>query len=111
MELTFPQNLHDLIGDFFRMLLESQSPAVSAGDASNGTRTSVSRASLSRARVTQIMQASRSRVGAGQVELDGDDLMARHLEMLLLRLDYNGVLTQWTEGREERNVLPPRELH
>lgn len=97
--------LHEQIGEFFRLLLESQTP--SAGQEGGGSMTrgggSMTRASTSRARVTQIMA-----VNSGQ-DAEGDGLMARHVEQLLLRLDFNGVLTQWQEGREE-NVLPPREL-
>ncbi|KAL1408211.1 hypothetical protein Q8F55_005016 [Vanrija albida] len=104
--------LHDLIGDFFRMLLESQAPvAANAGAtddaASSTTRASLSRATLSRTRVTQIMHASRTGIGASEVD---DALMARHIEQLLLRLDFNGVLTLWQEGRAGRDVLPPRPL-
>lgn len=98
-------SLHEQMGEFFRLLLESQSPTEkeAGGGGASMTRGSLTRASTSRARVTQIMAVN----SGGDAE--GDGLMARHVEQLLLRLDFNGVLTQWQEGRDE-NVLPPRDL-
>ncbi len=52
------------------------------------TRTSLSRASLSR----RVGLMSKSRVDDGEAA-------GRHVEQLLLRLDFNGVLTAWQEGR------------
>lgn len=94
------------------MLLESQAPvaannAATDEAASSTTRASLSRATLSRTRVTQIMHASRTGIGATEVD---DAVMARHIEQLLLRLDFNGALTLWQEGRAGRDVLPPRPL-
>ncbi|TXT13347.1 hypothetical protein VHUM_00714 [Vanrija humicola] len=95
--------LHDLIGDFFRMLLESQAPVAANSAATDDAASSTTRASLSRATLSTGMGPS----GASEVD---DALMARHIEQLLLRLDFNGVLTLWQEGRAGRDVLPPRPL-
>ncbi|BEJ13869.1 hypothetical protein CspHIS471_0310430 [Cutaneotrichosporon sp. HIS471] len=88
--------LHDLVADLFRLLLESQAPPVAdtsmSGSASAtgsvSTRASISRASLSR----RVGLMSKSRLDEGEVA-------GRHVEQLLLRLDFNGVLTAWQEGR------------
>lgn len=111
------ETLHDQIGEFFRLLLESQSPqdagtggsekgGVAGSDRTTGgasvTRNSMR--SMSRARVTQIMAGSGTKMG----EVGDEGLMARHVEQLLLRLDFNGVLSAWQEG--EGDVLPPRVL-
>lgn len=105
------QTLHEHLSELFRLLLDSQSPplpndSVSGSVSATGSVSTARQASLSRAgsslrgmRTMQI-QASRSRV------LGPEDGAGRHVEQLLLRLDFNGVLTRQEEvgGR----VLPPR---
>ncbi|CAK9780693.1 hypothetical protein CC85DRAFT_264533 [Cutaneotrichosporon oleaginosum] len=90
------ETLLDLVTDLFRLLLESQAPPVvdtsmsgsASGTGSVSTRASISRASLSR----RVGPMSKSRVDDGEAA-------GRHVEQLLLRLDFNGVLTAWQEGR------------
>lgn len=90
------QTFHDLVTDLFRLLLDSQAPpaadtSVSGGASATGsvsTRASISRASFSR----RVGLMSKSRVEEGEAS-------GRHVEQLLLRLDFNGVLTSWQEAK------------
>lgn len=92
------------------MLLESQAPPAVASDVSaTGSVTStggVTRSNMSRtlrSRAAQLAPGSRT-VG------EGDEIMGRHVEQLLLRLDFNGVLTQWQEEKVSGAVLLPKML-
>ncbi|ODN78453.1 hypothetical protein L202_04088 [Cryptococcus amylolentus CBS 6039] len=117
--------LHEHLTDFFGALLETQQPGASDPDRSTTGGGSLSRtmrvAQISRmmSRQTSLTAAAMNNVNKGakskvQLEkeekgLEAEAAMARHIEQLLLRLDFNGVLTAWrlkeTDGEYMGSVL------
>ncbi|WRT69549.1 uncharacterized protein IL334_006536 [Kwoniella shivajii] len=119
------EKLQELILDFFSALLDSQNPPSSSIDPD---KSSTEGKSFSRtARVNQISRlisrtsfsgagslGNKSTTKAGERNGEADFGMERHVEHLLLRLDFNGVLTLWREKDLEGedtglgSVLPQR---
>ncbi|WVQ75162.1 hypothetical protein IAR50_004771 [Cryptococcus sp. DSM 104548] len=106
------ETLHDHLTDFFNALLETQLPGASDPDRSTtGGGGSLSRTmrvaqmsrmmsrqtSLTAAAMNNVKKAAKSKVQLEKEEkgLEAEAAMARHVEQLLLRLDFNGVLTAW----------------
>lgn len=142
------ENLHELLSDFFRVLVDAQNPSAGADrdSSSAGTAASFSRTS----RATQILQIQSSRVMSRQTSLAGTTVgakkgfskevtdkgmdleasMGRHLEQrelhsslfeyhlgtklinqVLLRLDFNGVLSAWRQKEDEQGQTHGSVLH
>lgn len=103
--------LHELLTDFFGALLDTQNPGAadpdkSVADGGGSLSRTMRAAQISRMMSRQAnftaaaMNAKKSAKSKMQMdkeerELEADTLMARHIEQLLLRLDFNGVLTAW----------------
>ncbi|RXK35412.1 hypothetical protein M231_07316 [Tremella mesenterica] len=110
--------LRDQLTEFFRMLVESQNPSLGDTSTSGTSRTNASKINLTHAsrilsRHTSFKGVSKNKTGpttAGKEDTaDADSNMSRHIEQLLLRLDFNGVLTSWLvkeeRGGQTQNIL------
>jgi hypothetical protein len=130
------ENLHELLSDFFKILVDAQNPTEKDSSSAGVSFSRTSRATQilqmqnSRVMARQASFASVSRKGLTKEvtdkALDVEASMGRHLEQcklpllllpletdakVLLRLDFNGVLTAWRQkdedgDRAEQVVLP-----
>ncbi|WVR08191.1 hypothetical protein IAU60_005237 [Kwoniella sp. DSM 27419] len=129
------ENLHDLLLEFFSALLDTRNPGGNQTEADRSQPGQVDTTTFSRtSRMTHISRmmsrhgsfksatlggrSSASRPGAGAVgeksrdkEMESEVMLSRHIEQLLLRLDFNNVLTEWRQREDEgvkdlRSVLP-----
>ncbi|KAK6908756.1 hypothetical protein I204_01958 [Kwoniella mangroviensis CBS 8886] len=113
------ETLHDHILDFFSILLDSQNPSTSSeGDKDKSSLEGGGGKSFSRTskmnQISKIMisrqtsfvgsrstQASKSKMENGNTFGSNTGMVGmgleRHVEHLLLRLDFNGILTKWKE--------------
>ncbi|ORY34876.1 Spc98 family-domain-containing protein [Naematelia encephala] len=114
------QRFTDLLSEFFKALLDTQNPPpAGTGTGTGADISSASAAGISFSRTARMAQMSRqtsfTAAGARRSKDDGKSAveaevsMGKHIEQLLLRLDFNGVLTDWQTREEElgisRNVL------
>ncbi|WWD20163.1 hypothetical protein CI109_104639 [Kwoniella shandongensis] len=118
------ETLHDLLVEFFSALLETQNPTSSSSDpdksSAGGNATSFSRttrvAQMSRMMSRQssfTLGAMNAKTGGVRTKkdlereergLEAEVVMSRHIEQLLLRLDFNGVLTAWKLKEDEGDL-------
>ncbi|AFR95456.2 hypothetical protein C343_03557 [Cryptococcus neoformans C23] len=103
--------LHELLTDFFGALLDTQNPGAADPDKSIADGGSSLSRTIRAAQISRMMSRQASFTAAAmnvkkgakskmqmdkeERELEADTVMARHIEQLLLRLDFNGVLTAW----------------
>ncbi|KAK8849538.1 hypothetical protein IAR55_004873 [Kwoniella newhampshirensis] len=117
------ETLHDLLVEFFSALLDTQNPPSSTDpdkSAAGGNATSFSR--TTRAAQMSRMMSRQSSITLGALNtkrngvrtkkdldkeekgLEAEAVMSRHIEQLLLRLDFNGVLTAWKLEEDESDL-------
>jgi len=133
------ENFNELLSDFFKVLVDAQNPSADKDSSAGASFSRTSRATQilqvqsSRVMARQASFAGISRKGQSKEvtdkALDVEASMGRHLEQrksagsliscylfvgsraVLLRLDFNGVLTNWHQKEEEagheNQVLPP----
>ncbi|WVQ79289.1 hypothetical protein IAT38_001385 [Cryptococcus sp. DSM 104549] len=103
------ESLHELLTEFFGALLDSQNPSSdpdrsTTGGVSFSRTTRVAQISRMMSRQTSFTAAainakkgtkSKMQLEKEERGLEVEAVMSKHVEQLLLRLDFNGVLTAW----------------